>query len=95
MKIESEGEIPAGEFLVRDRATAYVIEVEPNKELDGLPEDLPLWGLVKMVSLQRFADTHDPRFFQRLAQQGVWSLSSSIEVEMRRLGPSSWHQRFD
>jgi muconolactone delta-isomerase len=70
VKMESEGKILAGGFPVGERAVAFVIEAESNKELDDLLEDLPFWGLVrtKVTPLQRFEDRHehDRQFLERL-----------------------------
>lgn len=70
VRLESEGKILAGGFPVGERAIAFVIEAESNKELDELLEDLPLWGIVKtkVTPLQRFEDRHDydRQFLERL-----------------------------
>ena len=57
-RLESEGKILGGGLPVGERAIAFVVEADSNKELDELLVDLPLWGIVrtKVTPLHRFED---------------------------------------
>ena len=68
--LKSEGKIVAGGLPVGERALAFIVEADSNKELDNLLEDIPLWGVVKTKTtpLQDIEDRleHDRQFTERL-----------------------------
>ncbi len=71
-RLESEGKLLGGGILVGERAAAFVVEADSNKELDELLVDLPLWGIVrtKVAPLHRFEDRleQDRQFLERLEE---------------------------
>ena len=68
--LKSQGKIVAGGLPVGERALAFIVEAESNKELDDLLEDVPLWGVVKTKAtpLADLEDRleHDRQFTERL-----------------------------
>ena len=70
VRMESEGKILGGGHPVGERGAAFIVEADSNEELDGLLQDLPGWGVVKMkvTPLQRFENRleHTRQFADRM-----------------------------